>query len=89
MACSKQREVVEADGDVGVVRPEALLVDCERAAIERLGLGEPVGVLQQLGQVVEASGDIGMVRPEALLVDGKRAAIERLGLGEAVGGSQQ
>ena len=69
--------------------PEALLVDGERAAIERLGLGQPVGVPQQLGQVVEADGDVGMLGPEALLVDGERAAIERLGLGQTVGGPQQ
>ena len=72
-----------------MIRPEALLVDGERAAHQRLGLGKPVGGLQQSGKIVEASRDVGMLGPEALLVDGERAAIERLGLGEPVGGLQQ
>ena len=57
--------------------------------IQRLGLGQPVGGLQQQGQVVEADGDVGVVGPEALLVDGQRAADQRLGLGQPVGGLQQ
>ena len=56
---------------------------------QRLGLGEAVGVLQQLGEVVEASSDLGMVGAVGFLVDGQRAAHEGLGLGEAVGGLQQ
>ena len=72
-----------------MVGAEALLVDGESAAHQKLGLGQPVGFLQQLGQVVEADGDLGMVGSEALLVDGECAAHERLGLGEAVGVLQQ
>ena len=60
---------------------ETLLVDGERAAIERLGLGQTVGGPQQLGQVVEADSDVGMVGVELLLIDGERAARQRLGLG--------
>ena len=83
VAWSSCGQVVEGGGDVGMLRAEALLVDGERAAIQRLGLGQPVGGLQQLGQVVEVAGDVWVVGTEALLVDGERAAIERLGLGEA------
>ena len=72
-----------------MVGAEALLVDGQRAAHQRLGLGQPVGGLQQLRQVVEVGGDVGMVGAEALLVDGERAAHQRLGLGQPVGGLQQ
>ena len=89
VAWSNRGQVVEADGDVGVVRSEALLVDGERAAHQRLGLAKPVRGLEQLGQVVEAAGDVGVVRSEALLVDGQRAAHQRLGLGEPVRGLEQ
>ena len=53
VAWSSCGQVVEVDGDVGMVGAEARLVDGERAAHQRLGLGEPVGGLEQLGQVVE------------------------------------
>jgi hypothetical protein len=65
--------------------PQALLDDGERAAIERLGIGQPLGGLQQQGQVAELSRDVRMLGPQALLVDGERAAVERLGIGESVG----
>ena len=86
---TQEGQVVEADGDIGMIRAEALLEDGECAAHQRLGLGEPVGFLQQRGQVVEAIGDVGMLGAEALLVDGERAAIQRLGLGQPVGVLQQ
>jgi hypothetical protein len=41
----------------------ALLGNGERAAHQGLGLGEAVGLLQQLGQVVEVWGDGGMIGP--------------------------
>src|SRR5262245_2718590 len=76
---------VRSIGDFLVVGPEALLVNGQRPAVERLGLGQSVGVVQQYGQPVEVPGDAGMVGPESPLVDGQRPAIERLGLGQPVG----
>ena len=58
-------------------------------AHQRLGLGQPVRVLEQHGQVVEADGDVGVLGAEALLVDRQRAAHQRLGLGQAVRGLKQ
>ena len=58
----QQGQVVEANGDGGMVGVQALVVDDERAAVERLGLGEAVGILQQLGQVVEGGGVFRSVR---------------------------
>ncbi len=89
MAWSNWRQVVEADGDVGMLGAEAVLVDGQRAAHQRLGLGQAVGGLEQLRQVVEVDGDVGMLGAEALLVDGQRPAHQRLGLGQAVGGLEQ
>jgi hypothetical protein len=42
------RQVVDVRGDGGMLGPEGLLVDLQRAAHQRLGLREPVGVRQQL-----------------------------------------
>ncbi len=67
-----------------MIRPVALLVDRERAAHQRLGLGEAVRGLKQLREIVEVGRHIGMIGPEALLVDRERAAHQRFGLGEAV-----
>ena len=71
----QSREIVEVDRHVGMIRPEARLVDRERAAHERLGLGEAVRGLEQCREIVEAARHIGMIRPEARLVDRERAAI--------------
>ena len=59
-----------------MVRSEALFVNLQRPAHQRLGLGQAVRVLQQLGQVVEADCDFGMVRSEALFVNRERATIK-------------
>jgi hypothetical protein len=46
----KQRgEVVKVGRDVRMVRPKALLEDCQRPAHQRLRLGQSVGGLQQSG----------------------------------------
>jgi len=45
---------------------EVLLVDCERAPIQRFGLTQTVGVLQQLRQIVEVCGDVRILGAEAL-----------------------
>ena len=41
------RQVVEVDGDLGMLGAEALLVDGQCPAHEWLGLGQAVGVLEQ------------------------------------------
>ena len=76
-------EIVEGGGEVGVVRPERLLVYGKAALIERLGLGVAALAVVELGEVVEGGGEAGVVRPERLLVYAKAALIERLGLGLA------
>ena len=83
------REIVEVGRHIGMIRPIALLVDRERAAIERLGLGEAVRGSEQPREIVEAARDIGMIRPVALPRRSRGAAHERLGLGEAVRGLEQ
>ncbi len=82
-------EVVEADGDVGVIGAEAGLGDREGAAHQRLGLREAVRGLEQQGEVVEVAGDCGVIGAEARLVGREGAAHQRLGLREAVRGLQQ
>ena len=80
---SSPARLLRSRATAGWSGPKLLLVDGERAAHQRLRLGDPVGGLQQLGQIVEADGHVGMVGAEAPLVDGERATIERLGLGVA------
>jgi hypothetical protein len=62
-----------------MLRPVARLIDGQRTAHQRLGLGQAVGGLEQLRQVVEVAGHIGMLRPVARLIDGQRTAHQRLG----------
>ena len=69
-----------------MILPVALFVDRERAAHQRLGLGEAVRGLKQGREIVEADRRVRMIRAVALFVDRERAAKERLGLGEAVRG---
>ncbi len=69
-----------------MIRAEALLVDSERAAHQRLGLGKTVRGLKQRRQIVEVSGHIGMTGAEAFFVDGERAAHQRFGLDKPVRG---
>jgi len=61
-------EVVEVSRDIGMVRPEAVLVNGQSAAINQFGLSELVGGMQQCAQVVEVFRDVGMVRPEPVLI---------------------
>ena len=74
---------------VRMIRPEACLTDRQRAAHERLGLGEAVRRLEQFREIVEVPRHVWMMRPVARLVDRERAAKEGLGLGEAVHGLEQ
>ena len=53
VAWSNWARLLRSRGDVGVLRPEARLVDGQRPAHQRLGLRQPVRGLEQLGQVVE------------------------------------
>ena len=72
-----------------MIRPKARGDYIERAPHERLGLGEPVGVLEEPRQIVEADGDVRVIGAVGVFVDAKRAPHERLGLGEPVGGLQE
>jgi hypothetical protein len=62
-----------------MVGTERLLVDGQRAFVERLGVGVATLLSVELSQVVEARRDLGMIGTERLLVDGQRAFVERLG----------
>ena len=53
------RQIVEADGHLGVIRAEALLVDGERAAQKRLGLRQPVRGLKQRARLLRAVATLG------------------------------
>ncbi len=72
-----------------MVGTEALLVNGQRSAHQRLGLRQPVGVLEQLCQVVEFCGNIRVVKAVVLFSDGQRAAHQRLGLRQPVGVLEQ
>jgi hypothetical protein len=65
-----------------VVGAERLLVDSERALVERLALC----AIEQ-GEVVEGCPDGGVLGAERLLKNGQRAFVERLGLGVAALGA--
>ena len=81
--------MLRSRGDVGMLGPEAGLVDGQRPAHQGLGLVQAVGGLKELGQVVEIDGDVGMLGPVAGLVDGQRPAHQGLGLAQAVGGLKE
>jgi hypothetical protein len=49
-----------------------------------LGLPQPVGGLQEMGQIVEADGNVWVVDTEIFFVDGQGAAHQGLSLGEAI-----
>ena len=64
VACSNSARLLRRMATSGCSGPEALLVDGQRAAHQRLGLGQPVGGLQQLRQVVEAMATSGWSGPK-------------------------
>src|SRR5262249_35876629 len=76
-------EVVEVRTDTEMVGAERLLVDCERALQQRLGLGIVALLLRRQGEAVEDCTDAQMVGAERLLLDRERALGERLGIGIA------
>ena len=69
--------------------PRELNDNGEGAPHQRLGLGEPVGGLQQLRQVVEADGDVGVVRPKLASSMASARRISGSASAEPVGGLQQ
>ena len=75
------RQVVEARGHVGVLRPQSLLLDRQRPLVERLGLGIPALGMVNQPQVVEADGHGGVLRPQGLLPNRQRPLVKRLSLG--------
>ena len=89
MASSRTARLLRADRHVGMGRPEALLENCERTTIERLGLGNAVRDSEQLREIVEANRHRGIVRTIVLFPDCERAALERFGLGVARLGVEQ
>ena len=83
------RQVVQRDGDAGVLGSVRLFVNGQRAAHQRFGLRQTVRGLEQLRQVVQVCGDPGVPGSVRLLVDGQRAAHQRLGLRQMVRGLEQ
>jgi hypothetical protein len=62
-------EVIQARGHRGLVSPDSLLLDRERAFLQRLGLAvSSLGIIEE-GKVVEPLGDFGMVYAKRLLHD--------------------
>src|SRR5207247_11379909 len=72
-------QVVQSLRDLGGVRPEGLLVDGERAPVERLGVRVPALRLIEERRLVEARDEPRVFRAERLLPDGERLLEERLG----------
>ena len=72
-----------------MIRPEARLVDRERAAKSGSASARRFVSWSRLARLLRPVATLRMIRPVACLVDRKRAAIERLGLGETVRGSEQ
>src|SRR5262245_14528214 len=64
-----------------MVRAEHLLVDGERPAEKRLGLGRSAGVLEHERQIVEIYGNLGMLGTQTRFLNGERPPHQRLGLG--------
>jgi hypothetical protein len=69
-----------------MIRAIACLVDRQRAAIERLGLGETVRVSKQRGERVETDRDHGTIAPVDRFIDAEHAAHQWFGLGGTVCG---
>ena len=72
-----------------VLRTKALLIDGERAAIERLGFVEPVPWPQQASEGAEAEGDFRMLSSADLPRRWRAPGVSGLRLGGAVGVLQQ
>ena len=88
-AASSPARLLRAVTVLGWSGPRLALENRERAAHQRLGLGEAVRGLKQCARLLRSDRHIGMIGAVALLVDRQRTAHERLGLGEAVRGLKQ
>ena len=77
----ERREVGQARGHIGMLRPKGLLLDRERPRTERLSLGVAALGAVALRQVVEADGHLAMVGAEGLLQDRQRPLVKGFGLG--------
>ena len=56
-------QIVQSESDVGVLSPEAPLVNGEGAPHQRFGLCQTVSRLKEAGKIAETSGNAGMIRP--------------------------
>ncbi len=76
----EQREVVEANSNVGMPGAQRLLTNRQAALVKRLGLAlAAVGFIEQR-QVIEAKSNMGMLGAKHLLINRQAALIQRLGL---------
>ena len=66
-------EVVEANGNFGVIRAQGFFPDRQRAFIEWLGFGVAALVAMEPGKVIEASGNRGVIRAQGFFSDRQRA----------------
>ena len=55
----QKREIVEFCRDIGMIRTVALLIDRQRAAHQRFGLGEAIRILKQKREIIEVSATMG------------------------------
>ena len=89
VSCSSCARLLRAVATSGWSGPYDRSSIANARRIQRLGLTQAVGGLQQLRQVVEVGGDVGVVRAVRPLVDRQRPPHQRLGLTQAVGVLQQ
>jgi hypothetical protein len=76
-------EVVEREARVGMIGPQRLLADRQRALAEGFGLGVIALRTADFGDIVEPDAHLGMPRPQHLLCSGQRASREQFCLGVA------
>ncbi|MGY4346568.1 hypothetical protein ACVWXM_003035 [Bradyrhizobium sp. GM7.3] len=63
--------------DLGMIGPECIFADDQRATIERLGVTVALLVLVEAGEIVQRAGDVGMIRSQHLIPDRERALDRR------------
>ena len=76
----EQSQVVQARGHIGMIRAERLLVNRQRALVQRLGLRVLALGEVEPSQVVAARGYIGVIGTQSFLINRQRALVQRLGL---------
>ena len=72
--------ILQGDGYLGMLRPEALLADSQRTLVEAFGFGIIALSTREFRKAVEAGCDLWMGRTEGMLADGQRTLKERLRL---------